>query len=375
MDMQDNAGFPQQPDEGNTYTYHPAAQAAYKAAGASPYQDQAATPGQQAGAQPGPQAAPQYQTAPQQPQQPAPQPNKKRTWIIVAAIVAAVVLCFWWMGSCTNAVVEKMVGTIEDTGVAEATTDSVAIINLSGEIAYDGSDCSPEGFKELLDRAEANKHVRAVVLRVNSGGGTATAGEEMTEYLKNFSKPVVVSSAAINASAAYEISSQADYIYVAKSTAIGSLGAAMQVTDYSQLMKMLGINIEDIVSSEGKDSSYGTRPLTDEERAQYQHQVDQICQVLIENVAEGRGMTVAQVKELATGLTFTGIDAVSNGLADQIGTLEDACDKAAQLAGMTSYDVTYMTVDTGLSLSSLLSMNTNVNVSASDFASVIKELS
>ena len=134
--------------------------------------------------------------------------------------------------------------------------------------------------------------MKAIVLRVNSGGGTATAGEEMTSYLKDFSKPVVVSSASMNASAAYEISSQADYIFTAKTTSIGAIGTAMQITDLSGLYEKLGIRIDDITSADSKDSSYGNRPLTEEERAYYQDMVDQINETFIETVAEGRSMSL-----------------------------------------------------------------------------------
>ena len=155
---------------------------------------------------------------------------------------------------------------------------------------------APRASKAQLDRAEQNPHIKAVVLRVNSGGGTATAGEEMAEYLREFSKPVVVSSASINASAAYEISSQADYIFTAKTTSIGAIGTVMQVTDLSGLMEKLGISVDNIASADSKDSSYGTRPLTEEERAYYQAMVDQINESFIETVAQGRGMDVEAVR-------------------------------------------------------------------------------
>ena len=101
---------------------------------------------------------------------------------------------------------------------------------------------------------------------------------------------------------------------------------------------MLGINVDVITSADSKDSSYGYRPLSDEEREYYQHMIDQINDMFIENVAEGRNMSTEEVRKLATGLSFTGVDAVGNGLADEVGTLEDAKDKAAELAGISSYD-------------------------------------
>lgn len=295
---------------------------------------------QQAPAQPQPQYQPQHQQ-PQQQYAPAAQPQKKSHGWIVAIVVVVCLLVFamFSVQSCTSVLSSySMAGTAaEPLG-----GDAIAIIDIDGTIQYDGSACSPEGLKELLDEAEGDSNIKAVVLRVNSGGGTATAGEEMAAYVREFSevKPIVVSSASINASAAYEISSQADYIFVAKSTEIGAIGTAMELTDISGLLDMLGVNMEVITSADEKDSSYGYRPLTDEERAEYQRMVDQINDVFVENVAEGRGMAVEDVRKLATGMPFTGVDAVSNGLADEIGTREDAVAKAAELAGITEYTTT-----------------------------------
>ena len=263
-------------------------------------------------------------------------PQKKGHGWIVALVLVVCLFAFaaFCVKSCTDlAASGGMYGAVS----AGPASDSVAVIDMDGAIQYDGTACSPEGLKALLDRARDNDHIKAVVLRVNSGGGTATAGEEMAGYVRDFKKPVVVSSASINASAAYEVSSQANYIYVAKSTEIGSIGTAMQITDISGLLDMLGISMDTITSSDSKDSSYGYRPLTNEEREHYQHMIDQINDVFIEFVAEGRAMPVEDVRALATGLSYTGIDAVENGLADEFGTLEDAMDKAAELAGISSY--------------------------------------
>ena len=224
-----------------------------------------------------------------------------------------------------------------------------------------------------LDRAENNPHIKAVVLRVNSGGGTATAGEEMACYVNDFSKPVVVSSASVNASAAYEISSQADYIFTAKTTAIGAIGTAMQVTDLSGLLDKLGISVENITSAESKDSSYGTRPLTEEERAYYQAMVDTVNETFMEAVASGRSLPIDRVRELATGLTYTGIDAVQNGLADEIGTREDAIAKAAELAGMRTYTVVSLEPESD-DLSDLVGLLSSSKMSNEDLIERLKEL-
>lgn len=310
----------------------------------------------------------------------APRPAKSRGWIVaIVAIVAAFALCALGIGSCTT-VLSAATGSLSGSAAqAEASSDSVGIITISGTIEYDGTSASPEGLKAQLDRAAENDHIKAVVLRVNSGGGTATAGEEMAAYVKQFreetGKPVVVSSAATNASAAYEVSSQADFIFTAKTTAIGAIGTAMQITDMSELLDKLGIDVENVTSSSSKDSTYGTRALTDDERAYYQDMVDKINATFIENVASGRNMDVEAVRALATGLTFTGTDAVENGLADEIGTKEDAVAKAAELAGMKQYDTVSLQSDSG-SVSDLLDLlsKDNSSVSVADVAAALKEI-
>lgn len=265
------------------------------------------------------------------------QRQASKGWIVGISIVAALCLIMVVsIVSCTSIANSSMSILGLSSQSADDSGDSkpkVGIISIDGTIQYDGSSCSPGGLRTLLDRAEKRSDIKAVVLRVNSGGGVATAGEEMAHYVKEFSKPIVVSSASTNASAAYEISSQSDYIFTSKTTAIGAIGVAMEVTDLSGLYEKLGINIETITSTESKDSSYGNRPLTEEERAWYQDLVNQIDEDFVTVVAEGRDMDFSEVKALANGMTYTGFDAVENGLADEIGYLEDAVLKASKLAG------------------------------------------
>lgn len=300
------------------------------------------------------------------PMPPAPAPQKKsRGWIVaLVAVILLFLLGMFSVTSCTSLFASSMGMTSSSSSSLDALTqDAVGVITISGTIQYDGTSASPEGLKSLLDEAEANPHIKAVVLRVDSGGGVSTAGEEMTEYLRDFSKPVVVSSASSNASAAYEISSQADYIFANSSSLVGSIGTAIQITDTSELMDKLGINIQDITSSDSKDSTYGTRPLTDDERAYYQSMVDQINEQFIQNVAEGRGMGVEEVRALANGLSYTGTDALENGLIDEIGTKEDAEAKAAELAGMTTYTVVPLELESS-DISAMLDLLSESNAAA-----------
>ena len=310
-------------------------------------------------------AQPSYGTA----DTPAP---KSHWWIVAIVIVVALAGTILYSVSTCTSMLGTLPGRTASSSLDGLTRDTVGIITISGTIQYDNTACSPEGLKQLLDRAEKNDHIKAVVLRIDSGGGTATAGEEMAEYVRQFSKPVVVSSASINASAAYEISSQADYIFVAKSTEIGAIGTAMELADLSGLLDKLGVNMETITSAESKDSSYGYRELTDEERAYYQEMVDQINEVFVQNVADGRKMDIEAVRKLATGMPFTGLAAVDNGLADQVGTREDAVNKAAELGGISgTVEPVYIDLDTYYDLDSLYTLLGSSRVGADDLLAAL----
>lgn len=281
--------------------------------------------------------------------------NRAKTVALIAATALCVVLCFAAV-SCTTLFggMAATIGIAADSA-SVSTSPKIGVISLRSTIQYDGTSCSPSGLKSLLDQAKNRDDIKAIVLRVNSGGGTATAGEEMAKYVRDFEKPIVVSCAATTASAAYEIASQADYIYAAKTSSVGSIGVAMQVTDLSGLYEKLGIDIDTITSSESKDSTYGNRPLSKSEREWYQNMVNAIDEDFIQTVAEGRKMSVDDIRKLANGLTYTGVEAAVNGLVNEVGYLENAIAKASELAGYDrSLEQTMLTLSSTPDISTLL---------------------
>ena len=270
------------------------------------------------------------------PQEKAAKQAKKRKLYIglaVAAVMLLIVLPFTlFAGGCIGTLLDDEVQNYElITYPGSSNKAAIAVVDIDGMISYDGSTNSPEGFQYVLDQASNDDNILALILRVNSGGGMAAAGEEMAAMLRTFDKPVIVSSQAINASAAYEISSQADYIMVGKTTDIGAIGTLMQVTDLSGLYEKLGIRKEAFTSAPSKDALYDHRSLTEEERAYYQAYITEINEPFIENVRQGRHLTEDEARALANGLTWAGTTAVTNGIADAIGYFRDAQNKAIDM--------------------------------------------
>ena len=303
------------------------------------------------------------------------QPKKTTGYVVAIVILSVLLLLALGVAGCSMMSAATTGLFSFSSGGYAITGPTVAVIDIDSTIGHGGGNCSPEGLATLIEEAEANDNIKAIVLHVNSGGGASTAGEEMALIIKECTKPVVVSSASTNASAAYEISSQADYIFVDKSTFIGSIGTALQFMDLSGLYEKLGINYQNILSDPSKDASYGNRPLTEAEIAHYQAMVTQVNEEFIKTVAEGRGMTIEAVRALAHGELFTGMTAITNGLADEIGTFKDACAYAAMLGGIEgdNYDVvniSYTSYD--LDLLSLLGMD--ADLSADQIAEMLGKL-
>lgn len=189
---------------------------------------------------------------------------------------------------------------------------------------------------ELMD----DDDVKAVVLRINTGGGSAYASEQIWHAMKQLraKKPVVVSMGGMAASGGYYISCIANYIYAEPTTLTGSIGIFGMFPDASQLLtEKLGVKFDDVKTN--KFSTFGTpaRPINDEEMAILNRYIDRGYSLFRSRVAEGRKMPVEEVEKIAQGHVWLGQDALRIKLVDALGGLDDALAKAAQLAGLTEY--------------------------------------
>lgn len=254
---------------------------------------------------------------------------KATRWRMVLTIVLALILTVSFTGC--------MVGK-----------GKVAVIPLTGTIAGASQQgllttggISPDLVRGYLKRAESDGGVKAVVLRIDSPGGSAAASQEIASAVRRFKedtgKLVVVSMGDVAASGGYYISVYADKIVANPGTLTGSIGVISQFIYIEGLLEKLGLEMETIKAGEHKDM--GIRPLTDEERQIMQDITQDLYQQFVVAVADGRRLSVATVGALATGQPYTGAQALDLGLVDELGGLDRAVELAASLAGVAAPEV------------------------------------
>ena len=226
-------------------------------------------------------------------------------------------------------------------------TDKVAVLYAEGQIVDAGSEGIVEGkIIKTINKIHKNDDVKAVVLRVNSPGGSADASEQIWHAVKTLQAkglPVVVSMGDYAASGGYYISCCADYIYAEPTTLTGSIGIFGTVPNFNKIREKVGLDIDGVTTH--KHSSMTTNMLykgmNDQEHAMMQAMVERGYDLFTSRCAEGRGMTQDAIKAIGEGRVWLGKDAIKIGLVDELGNIDAAIQKAATLAGLGTYDVAY----------------------------------
>lgn len=192
--------------------------------------------------------------------------------------------------------------------------------------------------KEELDRARADRNVKALVLRINSPGGGVTASDMLYHELKQFKQDTGVKVLAhfmdVGTSGAYYLAQAADRITAQPTSVTGSIGVIMFRVDATGLMQKIGVQADEISSGDKKGMGSPFRRISPEERALFQGMIDSLQGRFVSLVAEGRKLPLATVKKLADGRIYTSQEAQAAGLIDGIGYLDDAIDQAKKLAGL-----------------------------------------
>ena len=239
--------------------------------------------------------------------------------------------------------------TIARTSNPKFSTNQIAVIYADGEIV-DGDDdpqnVAGDTFAELIADVRANDMVKAVVLRVNSPGGSVLASDKIRKELQLLreSKPVVASYGNYAASGGYWISAGSGYIFSDATTLTGSIGVFSLIPEFGKAVKNLAhINVTSINSNRHSDMYSSMRPLDAAETAFAQQSVEHIYDEFTSIVADGRDLRKTYVDSIAQGRVWAGADAIKIGLVDEIGGIEDALLRAAfEADGSTSYDNFYI---------------------------------
>lgn len=222
--------------------------------------------------------------------------------------------------------------------------DKIAVIYAQGTILYGegGPDFIGQGIiNAALVKAREDKSVKAVVLRVDSPGGSALTSDIIWRevQLTKQEKPVIVSMGNVAASGGYYIAAAANRIFAEPTTITGSIGVFGTVPNISALAKEIGINAEQVGTNLNSVDYSLFEPMSDAFRHQEQESVELTYNTFLARVAQGRSISVAQVDSLAQGRVWSGVDAKRVGLVDELGTLEDAVAAAAELVGLETYGI------------------------------------
>ena len=240
---------------------------------------------------------------------------------------------------------QKYTSVPDKTKKIHKTKDKIAVIYALGEIVSGKGDDETIGsdrISEAIRKARLDSAVKAIVLRVNSPGGSALASDVIWREvdLSKKTKPVVVSMGDVAASGGYYIACAATRIVADPTTLTGSIGVFGLIPNLKGLYNnKLGVSFDNVKTNNYADIGSTYRPLTKSEENIYQTSVENIYETFITHVAEGRGMTKEKVDSIGQGRVWNGVDAIKIGLIDEFGGLEKSIEIAAKLAKIEEYKI------------------------------------
>ncbi|MFL3654282.1 MAG: signal peptide peptidase SppA [Halioglobus sp.] len=245
-------------------------------------------------------------------------------------------------------VFERYVARKRPLSLGSSDSDRVAVITAEGTILpgeQPPGSIGGDSLARLIRGAVEAEGVKAIVLRINSGGGSMFASEiirEQVVYARNMGLPVVASMGAVAASGGYYIAADADEIWATPSTITGSIGVFAAFPTFEELLQRVGIYTDGVGTTDLAGSMRADRPLNPQLEAALTSGVAFAYKSFVQIVAEGRDMSVAEVDPLAEGRVWSAPDALKAGLVDSLGSLDDAIAAAAARAGLESYEVQYV---------------------------------
>jgi protease-4 len=230
---------------------------------------------------------------------------------------------------------------------SERKSDEIAVIVADGTIMPGKADNGVVGSTTMIEairKARKSDRVKAVVLRINSPGGSYNASDDMWReiILTSTEKPVIASMSDYAASGGYYLAMACDTIVARPTTITGSIGIFSVLFDLSGFMgNKIGLTTEEVKTGQTGNLFTFFRPLSEMEKGIWQKQTEEVYDIFTRKAAEGRGMSQDALKKIASGRVWTGKQALENGLVDVLGGLDEAIDIAAQSSGTKDFQVRY----------------------------------
>ena len=274
--------------------------------------------------------------------------EKKKDWIVWLIVgLCALSIPVGIMGKQSTPDTESD-GATADSGWGISFKDRIKVINLNGMITdtdeksvFSLSDSSISSTIKKIRKAAENDKIKAVLLRINSPGGTVATSQEINQAVTALreKKPVYATMGDVAASGGYYVACATDKIYANPGTLTGSIGVILNGMNFKGLADKLGVQPQVVKSGLYKDIASPYRPMTDEERKILQGLIDDSYDQFVHAVADGRKMNVDAVKKIADGRIYSGRQAKANGLVDELGSYQDAL-KGLQEACKKKYGLT-----------------------------------
>lgn len=264
--------------------------------------------------------------------------SKKWMWIIGIVVVLLLV--------CGGFMALGLMAANSFNGVTSLPLgDAVAVVRVEGTIlpgeappptlfSETGGAAYSTSIIERLKQADSNNNVKAVVLFVDSPGGSVFASDEIALQVQAMNKPVIASMGSLAASGGYYVSAPTDEIWASPHTLTCSIGVISQFLNFEEFAQEWGITAVTVKSGQFKDTGNPFREFTAEDRVLWQDLINEAYAAFVLVVAEGRGMSEADVRAIADGRICSGRQAQEMGLVDELGYLQDAIDRAAELGGI-----------------------------------------
>jgi len=257
---------------------------------------------------------------------------------------------FLVLGGCIHVDLFSGKGALQETTISGEGSDKVLLIDISGTLTTSkdsgifSEPSLPARLKEELTKAEKDDHIKAIILRINTPGGTVTSSDilyhELQEFKEKRKVPIISSIMDMGTSGGYYVAMASDYIFAHPSTITGSIGVIMLTLNGQGLLEKIGIQPTAIVSGPKKSMGSPFRAMNDEERAIFQDVIDRLYARFLTVVEQGRpNVTAAKIRQLADGRIYTADMAKTEGLIDEIGYLDDAIEQAKKSAELSEAQV------------------------------------